>query len=73
MTYVDRSTLGKPDELINGGTLKNWGEEFLASWNQAISKDFSINISGNITFMKNKVISLSKELPTGVLQRNFEK
>jgi TonB-linked SusC/RagA family outer membrane protein len=69
MTFVDRSVLGKPNELINGGELRNWGEEFAASWNQNISNDFSITVSGNITFLKNKVISLSDELPTGTLDR----
>ena len=56
-----------PDELINGGSLRNWGEEFSGAWNQRFSKDLSLNISGNITFLKNKVISLSQDLPTGVL------
>ena len=56
MTYVDRGSLGIPDELINGGSIRNWGEEFSATWNQNISKDFSIAVGGNITFLKNKVI-----------------
>jgi TonB-linked SusC/RagA family outer membrane protein len=67
MTFVDRSEVGQPNELINGGSIKNWGEEFSASWNQNLSKDFSLNVSGNITFLKNKVLSLSADLPTGVL------
>jgi TonB-linked SusC/RagA family outer membrane protein len=67
MTYVSRASLGIPDELINGGSIRNWGEEFSASWNQNFTKDLSLNISGNITFLKNKVLSLSKDLPTGVL------
>jgi TonB-linked SusC/RagA family outer membrane protein len=67
MTYVSRPTTGLPDELINGGSLRNWGEEFSATWNQQITKDLSINIGGNITFLQNKVISLSKDLPTGYL------
>ena len=67
MTYVDRSVLGQPNELINGGSIRNWGEEFSGTWNQNISKDFSINISGNITFLKNKVLSLSPDIPNGVL------
>ncbi|MBZ5857804.1 TonB-dependent receptor [Flavihumibacter profundi] len=71
MTFVDRSQLGLKNELVNGGSLRNWGEEFAASWNQAINKDFSINIGGNITFLKNKVLSLSEELPTGFLSRSF--
>ena len=34
MTYISRGSLGLKDELINGGELRNWGEEFTASWNQ---------------------------------------
>lgn len=71
MTFVDRSTVGLPPELINGGSIRNWGEEFLASWTQSITKDLSISVSGNITFLQNKVLSLSDELPTGVLIRGF--
>ena len=71
MTYVTRAAIGLPDELINGGNLRNWGEEFSASWNQKLSKDLSMVVSGNITFMQNKVISLAKDLPTGVLIRSF--
>ena len=67
MTYVQRPSTGLPDELINGGSLRNWGEEISATWNQQFSKDLSLSIGGNITFMQNKVISLSKDLPTGVL------
>ena len=72
MTYVDRSTIGLKNELVNGGSIRNWGEEFSASWNQHISRDLTLNIGGNITFLKNKVISLSDELPTGVLIRGFQ-
>ncbi|HYJ62924.1 MAG TPA: hypothetical protein VEV62_04205, partial [Parafilimonas sp.] len=69
MTYVQRGSIGLKDEIINGGSLRNWGEEFLASWNQSFSRDFSVNLSGNITFLKNKVLSLAKDLPSGVLDR----
>lgn len=72
MTYVDRSSLGLPNELINGGSIKNMGEEFTASWNQSINRDFSINVGGNITFLKNEVVSLAEDLPTGVLIRSFQ-
>ncbi|HWB95017.1 MAG TPA: TonB-dependent receptor [Puia sp.] len=72
MTYVDRSSLGLKPELINGGSLRNWGEEFSATWNQHFSRDLSLNIGGNITFMKNRVISLAADLPTGVLDVTSE-
>jgi TonB-linked SusC/RagA family outer membrane protein len=66
-TYVQRLAIGQPDELINGGRIRNWGEEISATWNQHFSKDLSLSVGGNITFLKNKVISLSADLPTGVL------
>lgn len=72
MTFVDRSALGLKNKLVNGGSLKNWGEELSASWNQRFSKDLTLNIGGNITFLKNKVLSLSADLPTGVLSRTFQ-
>jgi hypothetical protein len=31
-----------------------------------------LNVSGNITFLKNRVISLSQDLPTGILSRTFQ-
>ncbi|OIR02946.1 TonB-dependent receptor SusC precursor [mine drainage metagenome] len=62
MTYVDRAPLGLKPELINGGSIKNWGEEFAASWNQKVNKDFSVSVAGNITFMKNRVESLAPDL-----------
>ncbi len=71
MTYVSRAAIGLKDELINGGSLKNWGEEFSATWNQKVNKDFSVSFGGNITFMKNQVLSLAKDIPTGILQRLF--
>ncbi len=67
MTYVSRAALGVPDELINGGSLRNWGEEFSASWNQDLSKDLTLSVAGNITFLQNKVLSLSADVPKGVL------
>lgn len=71
MTYVDRGAIGLKNKLVNGGSLKNSGEEFSANWTQTLSTDFSLNIGGNITFLTNKVLSLSPDLPTGILSRTF--
>jgi len=73
MTYVDRSTISLDNELINGGKLRNWGEEFSATWNQNLSKDLNIAVSGNITFLQNKIISLADDLKAtgGYLSRGF--
>ena len=72
MTYVSRAELGLPDELINGGSIRNWGEEFSASYSHNLTNDLVLNVGGNITFLKNKVLSLSEDLPTGVLIRGFQ-
>ena len=72
MTYVDRSALGLKNKLVNGGSLRNTGQEFMASWNQSVARDFVVSVSGNITFQKNEVLSLSSDLPTGVLIRGFQ-
>lgn len=72
MTYVSRGTIGLADELINGGSIRNTGQEFSASWVQNFSKDLALNVSGNITFLQNKVLNLAADLPTGVLIRSFQ-
>lgn len=72
MTYINSSSLGFKDRLTNAGSLRNWGEEFSASWHQNLSKDFSIDLGGNITFYKNKVLSLSPDLPNGQIFRGSQ-
>lgn len=72
MTYISLGALGLKDELTNGGSLRNWGEEFSAAWNQNISKDLIVNVSGNITFLKNKVLTLSPDLPGGAIIQGFQ-
>lgn len=71
MTYVDRSTQGLVPLLENGGSIRNWGQEFTASWNQTVNRDLSVTLGGNITFLQNKVLSLSPDIPGGFLNRTF--
>ncbi|MCF3110816.1 TonB-dependent receptor [Niabella sp. CC-SYL272] len=71
MTFIDNSALGLKSALLNAGSLKNWGTEISAGYNSEIAKDFTVNVSGNITFLKNKVLSLSKDLPSGKVIRGF--
>jgi TonB-linked SusC/RagA family outer membrane protein len=61
--YVNRTTVGLKPILENGGSIRNWGEEFSATWNQKINKDFGINVSGNITFLKNKMVNVTSDFP----------
>ncbi|MEO7311865.1 MAG: TonB-dependent receptor [Chitinophagaceae bacterium] len=72
MTFVDRSSLGLKSILTNEGSIQNWGEEFAASWNQTFTRDFSLAVGGNITFLKNKVKSLAADVPGGFLSRSFQ-
>ena len=67
LTYVSNTEIGLKDKLKNGGSIKNWGEELAASWNQNLSKDLTLTIAGNITFLKNKVLTLASDLPNGVI------
>lgn len=71
MTYADRSSLGLGDLLENGGKIKNWGEEFSATWSQPLSKDLMLDLGGNITFMKNKVLSVAADLPAGAIINGY--
>jgi TonB-linked SusC/RagA family outer membrane protein len=72
MTYISRAAIGLQDKLENGGSIRNWGEELTASWNENLTRDLTLSIGGNITFMKNKVTKLSESLPTGYLSRTFQ-
>lgn len=67
MTYISNASLGIPDYLLNGGSIRNWGEEFSGNWNQNLGKDFTLNVGGNITFLKNVVESVAPEVPNGII------
>lgn len=42
----------------NVGSIRNSGLEFVLGWNDQISKDFSYNISANLSTLKNEVVDL---------------
>ena len=54
------SFMGAQDGLINAGSLRNRGFELSGSWSDRIGKDFRYTISGNITTIDNKVLTLGK-------------
>lgn len=71
MTFVDNSALGLKSALLNAGSLRNWGTEISAGWSKDITRGLNLAVSGNITFLKNKVLSLSEDLPAGKVIRGF--
>jgi len=66
-TYFHRKTDGAmglfniagKQQLENLVNIQNKGEEFTASWNQSFSRDLSLNLSANITFLQNKVLGFN--------------
>jgi TonB-linked SusC/RagA family outer membrane protein len=58
LTYIP-GTNGVADGLTNIGSIQNNGLELAATWNQKISKDFTVTISGNLTTYNNKVLELA--------------
>ncbi len=51
--------------LTNAGSIENKGFELTAGWNQRLSKDMTLSVSGNLTTYKNKVLSLDYPLLAG--------
>lgn len=49
------STIGLDPMLINQGEVRNRGFELSASWNDHINKNFSYFVSGNFSYLKNRV------------------
>jgi TonB-linked SusC/RagA family outer membrane protein len=58
MTYVSLGG-GTLPRLSNIGSIQNSGVELSASWNQKITRDLTLTVSGNLTTYKNKVLSLA--------------
>ncbi|HEY4108879.1 SusC/RagA family TonB-linked outer membrane protein [Puia sp.] len=69
MTVINNGPLGIVNGVTNAGSLRNWGEEVTASWTQRLGTDLTLRVSGNITFMKNKVEALSPLLAGGQIAR----
>ncbi|MBL7473976.1 SusC/RagA family TonB-linked outer membrane protein [Robertkochia sediminum] len=45
--------------IVNAGTVENEGFEFVLGWSDDPSEDFSYNISYNMTFLRNEVLSVN--------------
>jgi TonB-linked SusC/RagA family outer membrane protein len=48
--------------LTNNGTISNKGFEFSLGWTQTFSNDLRLNLSGNLTTFKNKVLEIGYPL-----------
>lgn len=57
--------MGAQDGLINAGALRNRGFELSGSWSDRIGEDFSYTLSGNLTTIDNRVLSLGKTYYSG--------
>jgi TonB-linked SusC/RagA family outer membrane protein len=57
---------GVSPTLTNSGEISNQGFELAASWNQKISNDFSVTVSGNLTTYKNNVVKLNYPTPSPI-------
>ncbi|WP_428331067.1 SusC/RagA family TonB-linked outer membrane protein [Mucilaginibacter sp.] len=53
------------NETFNGASMKNKGFEVLLSYNSTITKDISLNVTGNIASYRNKVTYLPENVLTG--------
>lgn len=52
--------MGAQDGLTNAGSIRNNGWELTGSWSDRIGPDFEYTISGNLTTINNKVLSLGQ-------------
>ena len=50
---------GSGNPIVNAGQVQNEGFEFVLGWTDNPSDDFSYNISYNMTFLENKVLSVN--------------
>lgn len=57
--------VGVSSMLINQGEIRNRGFEFLVNWNDRINKDFSYNIGGNFSILKNWVSDIGSTDDSG--------
>ena len=68
---IQEQTMAWPDYmgispmLVNQGEVTNKGFEVTASWNDKINKNFSYFVSGNFTYLKNKVSDIGVKNPDG--------
>ena len=73
INYYDKRTkdllallkpVGVLPRLTNSGEISNKGLELSAAWNQKLTNDLSLTVSGNLTTFSNKVVSLNQIIPS---------
>ncbi len=80
LTFYDRTTkdllttvqmlgtAGPYPYLTNLGTLSNKGVELTLGWNDRIGNDFTYNITGNVSYNHNRVVSIGDNLNFEILR-----
>lgn len=48
--------------IVNGGTVRNWGWEFVLGYQNQVGSDLRFDISGNLSTAKNEVVDLPQEV-----------
>ena len=72
--YVPIATGGGTSELLaNNGTVRNDGFELGLNWHESVSDKFSYHVGGNLTTIRNRVISLIGRdyIPGASVRDNF--
>ncbi|EDP95157.1 TonB-dependent receptor [Kordia algicida OT-1] len=54
---------GSASPIVNAGTVRNQGFEFVIGYNDSFSDDFKFNVSFNLTTIANEVVSLNGRIP----------
>lgn len=54
------------NRLTNTGNIRNSGMEFVSSWSQKLTNDWSFSVGGNLTTYKNKVVYIPAPVRPGI-------
>jgi TonB-dependent starch-binding outer membrane protein SusC len=65
-------TGGQPIKTVNAADAQNKGIEFTVGYHDNISKDLTFNVSANIAYNKNKVLSLGSQFTAPIQAGSFD-
>lgn len=70
-TGIGLSDGGQSYKVINAADAQNKGVEFMLAYADRVGKDFTFNVSANIAFNKNKVLSLGSQFAAPITDGAF--